>query len=161
MKAKVEKWSLTDWPKDRGKRNWINPECLAGLLGAMLDYNIDFLEFRGASNKHGGAYPSVSHVNGVKTDIGYFHKDRIFPKSQVLLEHEELHLQLNIDFINALIEYGYEAKIQFMTEKFIPFGESKERLLVDGMGECYTPDHDNHLHIGGFNFKKVTIKKGK
>jgi predicted chitinase len=155
IKYKVAKWELTS--RDNGKRNYINPECLAGLLGAMLDYNIDFLVYRGTSDCTGDGYPSKSHVNGLRTDIAYFRQDK--KPQQVLLKEKELDLKLNIDFINALIDYGYRNKGDFFTEPFTPYGETKTRFLVDGMGTCGDPPHNNHLHIGGFDFSKVTVKK--
>jgi len=72
-----------------------------------------------------------------------------------------LDLQLNIDFINALIGYGYKDVNRFYTEKFEPYGttDGKKRLLVNGMGKCENPPHKNHLHIGGFDFSTVQIQE--
>ena len=149
--------SVGSWESDTYNRYYINPECFAGILGAMLDLNIDFLAFRGSSKSDGSPTPSSTHNNGVATDIAYFNKSKT--TTQVLLAEKELDLQLNIDFVDALIDYGYIDVDRFYTAEFIPHGETKERLLTDGMNTCYTPPHNNHLHIGGFDFSTVIIKK--
>lgn len=114
-----------------------------------------FLAFRGSSTINGRAGISRTHLNGVATDIAYFRKGG--GTNQVLLQDEEFDLSLNVDFINALIDYGYKRKKEFYTEEFVPFGKRTKRLLVDGMGICTNPRHNNHLHIGGFDFSTVKI----
>lgn len=153
VKAKIKLWDSYEQ-----SRWWINPECFAGILGAMLDYNIDFLAFRGSSTVTGGSGKSSSHKNGVATDIAYFGKHK--KTDQVLLQDKQLDLQLNVDFINALIDYGYKRKAELCTEWFVPFGETTRRKLVSGMTEVKRPyRHNNHLHIAGFDFSTVKIIK--
>lgn len=153
VKAEIKKWD------SKQQRYYINPECFAGILGAMLDLNIDFMAFRGSSTIDGTGGESITHNNGLTTDIAYFNKSKT--TAQVLLDEKELDLQLNVDFINALIDYGYRDVNRFYTEKFVPYGATDgiKRFLVEGMNKCETPPHDNHLHIGGFDFSTVQIQK--
>lgn len=51
------------------ERYYINPDCYAGLLGAMADMNIDYLGFNGFSNYEAKSTGGVAHTETERKEI--------------------------------------------------------------------------------------------
>ena len=143
------------WDSEQYKRYYINPDCMAGLLGAMLDMNIDYLVFSGSSQKDGTPEPSVSHVNGIATDLGYLRTDK--KAIGVILQDKNFDLDTTRAFVEACFDYGYRTLSKMGTEKFKPCEKTDNIFIIEGMGNFKTPPHNNHLHLDGFDFTTVKI----
>lgn len=143
-----------------GSNRWYaNPDCLAGLLGAMLDLNIDYLGFNGFSVKDGNtAGGSTSHINGVAADLRYISKNR--NGERTLLQSSHFDYEQQELFQKALYKYGWGKgdKGGMCSENFNYNGKT---IRLFKTAHVKKPRHNNHLHIGGFNFKGIIKQEEK
>ncbi|WPO81992.1 hypothetical protein SD427_14635 [Chryseobacterium sp. JJR-5R] len=143
------------------KRYYINPDCYAGLLGAMADMNINYLGFNGFSNfeaKSTGG--SSSHRNGEKGDLRYLSKNK--KGEATILQDAHFDISTQNKFNNALYNFGW-GKLEKMYSEYFNNSGNKNYLLnhtkhmrKDGK-KGYR--HYHHLHLTGFDHSIVRIIK--
>jgi hypothetical protein len=144
------KFRFQHWDSNEQHRWYINPDCLAGLLGAMIELGIEDLGFKGFSTIDGGSGKSAEHINGTIGDLNYLSTK--FDGKEVLIDSKSYDFPRQKDFNIALYKFfwgraGDSGRIKFLTEdtKLLPFHSqfyNKSR-------------HHNHIHIRGFDFSKI------
>lgn len=140
-------------------RWFINPECFAGLLGAMLDLNIDYLGFNGFStNDAKSAGGSRSHINGIAGDLRYISTNR--NGERTTLQDSFFDFNKQTEFNTALYKYGW-ARTKLMYSEYFTYNNQKNTLLVytihmrkDGTNGYR---HYHHLHLCCFDSSLVKI----
>ena len=143
------------------KRYYINPDCYAGLLGAMADMNIDYLGFNGFSNfeaKSTGG--SSSHRNGEKGDLRYLSKNK--KGEATILQDAHFDVPNQHKFNDALYNFGW-GRLEKMYSEYFNYNGNKNYLLnhtkhmrKDGP-KGYR--HYHHLHLSGFDHSLIKIIK--
>ena len=143
------------------KRYYINPDCYAGLLGAMADMNIDYLGFNGFSNfeaKSTGG--SSSHRNGEKGDLRYLSKNK--KGEATILQDTHFDVPNQNKFNDALYNFGW-GRLEKMYSEYFNYAGNKSYLLnhtkhmrKDGP-KGYR--HYHHLHLSGFDHSLIKIMK--
>ncbi len=126
------------------KRSFINPDCLAALLGAMAENAIDDLRFNGASEADGSAGVSKSHINGIAFDLGYLRVDRSGKACHV--GDENFDYERQVKFNNSLHKFGFSRKRKMLSYYF---RKEEERVLLPHTSAH--KDHFDHLHVQGFD----------
>ncbi len=142
---------------DNSDRDFINPECFAGLLGAMARMNIFDLGFNGFSNSNGDPGVSSSHLNGVAGDLRYLRTDH--NGGPVLLQDALFDYDRQVEFNNALFDFGWARTTEMLSERFqrdgqtllLPHTIHYHKVLDNGT----VVRHDNHLHVQGFDTNTV------
>lgn len=114
-------------------REYINLECLAGLMGAMARLNLDSIGCNGFSNADGSPTPSSSHKNGVAGDLRYIRTDR--NGLQCTLTSNNFDYNTQVQFNEQLFNYGWGRATLMLSERFIRNGNST--LLP----------HCSHFHV--------------
>ena len=152
LKAGFKTWNSPN------KRWYLNPDCLAGILGAMLDCNIDYLGFNGGSQRDGSPSPSKSHRNGVCLDVQYLSKNK--NGEPMLLQSPQFDYDGQELFNKALYKYGWGkgSKGSMCSEVFNYNGKM---IMLFKAVEVKKPPHNDHLHIGGFDFNGIIKTKEK
>lgn len=141
-------------------RFYINPDCYAGLLGAMAKLNIDYLGVTGFSDDKAGSYPSVSHFNGEKGDLRYLSTNRKGESTH--LQHSHFDVEQQNKFNDALYLFGWGRLEKMYSEYFTYNGNSKyllnhtKHMKKAGRGGY---DHYHHLHLTGFDHTLIQIIK--
>jgi hypothetical protein len=142
------------------ERYYINPNCYAGILGAMAVMNLDYLGFNGFSNyeaKSTGG--SSSHRNGEKGDLRYLSKKKLGEVTYL----QDLHFDIESQnkFNDALYKFGWGRNEEMYSEYF-KFKENTKYLLShtkhkrkDGRGGYR---HHHHIHLTGFNHSLIKIR---
>ena len=143
------------------KRYYINPDCYAGLLGAMADMNIDYLGFNGFSNfeaKSTGG--SSSHINGEKGDLRYLSKNK--KGEPTLLQDIHFDVLNQNRFNDVLYNFGW-GRLEKMYSEYFTYDGDRSYLLnhtknmrKDGP-KGYR--HYHHLHLSGFDHSQIKIIK--
>ncbi|WP_131368743.1 hypothetical protein [Chryseobacterium luteum] len=144
------------------ERYYINPDCYAGLLGAMADMNVDYLGFNGFSNyeaKSTGG--SSSHRNGEKGDLRYLSKNKKAEPTLLQSTHFDIPLQNNF---NDILYKFYWGRLEDMYSEHFTYNGNKNYLLNHtkhmvklGKGGYR---HYHHLHLTGFDHSQIkTIKE--
>lgn len=138
-------------------RYFINPDCYAGLLGAMAKMNVDYLGFNGFSDYLGQSVGgSSSHLNGEKGDLRYLSKNR--KGEATLLQDIHFDVDNQNNFNNTLYLYGWGITEKLYSEEFKYNNELKYKLnhtkhmKKEGKGGYR---HHHHIHLTGFDFKKI------
>lgn len=140
------------------KRWFMNPDAFAGLLGAMLDCNINYLGFNGASKIDGSPSPSKSHRNGVCLDITYLSKNQ--DGERTLLQDSHFDYDNQKLFNHSLYKYGWSKRDKgSMCSEHFMFEEKS--VILFKTSHLSDPRHNNHLHLGGFNFENIIIQEEK
>ena len=142
------------------KRWYINPDCFAGLLGAMLELNIDYLGFNGFSTYDArSAGGSSTHINGVAGDLRYISIKR--QGEPIELSYSTFDFNEQEKFNIALHKFGW-GRTSLMYSEYFTYNKKAKTLLSytkhmrrDGKGGYR---HHHHLHVCGFDFKLI-IKK--
>lgn len=142
---------------DNSDRDFINPECFAGLLGAMARMNVFDLGFNGFSNSNGDPGVSSSHLNGVAGDLRYLRTDH--NGGPVLLQDALFDYDRQVEFNNALFDFGWARTTEMLSERFqrdgqtllLPHTIHYHKVLDNGT----VVRHDNHLHVQGFDTNTV------
>ena len=143
------------------ERYYINPDCYAGLLGAMADMNIDYLGFNGFSNyeaKSTGG--SSSHRNGEKGDLRYLSIDK--DGGPILLQSANFDIPLQNEFNDTLYKFHWGRLELMYSEHFTYKGKSNyllnhtKHMRKDGP-KGYR--HHHHLHLSGFDHSQVSLVK--
>jgi len=143
------------------KRYYINPDCYAGLLGAMASMNIDYLGFNGFSNyeaKSTGG--SSSHRNGEKGDLRYLSKKQ--KGEPTILQDSHFDVDMQNKFNDSLYKFGW-GRLEKMYSEYFTHNKKNNYLLnhtkhmrKDGK-DGYR--HYHHLHLAGFDHSIVKIIK--
>ncbi|MBI0028905.1 hypothetical protein H3S88_09155 [Gilliamella sp. B14448G11] len=141
------------------KRWYINPDCFAGLLGAMLELNVDYLGFNGFSTYDAKSVQSKSHINGVAGDLRYISTKR--NGELTWLSYSTFDFNEQEKFNIALHKFGW-ARTSLMYSEYFTYNKKANTLLSytkhmhkEGKGGY---EHYHHLHICGFDFNLI-IKK--
>ena len=138
------------------KRYYINPDCYAGLFGAMAKLNIDYLGFNGFSNNKAGSYPSTSHFNGEKGDLRYLSTNRKGESTH--LQHSHFDVEQQNKFNDALYLFGWGRLEKMYSEYFTYNGNSKYLLNhTKHMKKEGEYEHYHHLHLTGFDHSLIKI----
>lgn len=171
------KFKFLTWNSSSG-RWYINPDCLAGLLGAMIEENIVDLGFNGFSIKNGNtAGGSSSHINGEKGDLRYLNTNKDARATH--LQHDSFDYERQVKFNNALHKFYwgrvakmYSEKFDRTTKKEVIDPKTKQKVLKDVTETTLLPHtkhmkkttgtskyrHHHHLHLTGFDFSKIIEK---
>lgn len=141
------------------ERYYINPDCYAGLLGAMADQNIDFLGFNGFSNYQGKSTGgSSSHRNGEKGDLRYLSKNK--KGEATYLQHSHFDVINQNKFNDALYNFGWGRSEKMYSEYFTYNGNNSyllnhtKHMRKDGKNGYR---HYHHLHLTGFNHQSIKV----
>ncbi|MFQ1013605.1 hypothetical protein ACFX2U_12310, partial [Gilliamella apicola] len=141
------------------ERWYINPDCFAGLLGAMLELNVDYLGFNGFSTYDAKSVKSKSHINGVAGDLRYISTKR--NGELTWLSYSTFDFNEQEKFNIALHKFGW-ARTSLMYSEYFTYNKKANTLLSytkhmhkEGKGGY---EHYHHLHICGFDFNLI-IKK--
>ena len=134
------------------ERWYINPDCFAGLLGAMLELNVDYLGFNGFSTYDAKSVKSKSHINGIAGDLRYISIKR---KGEVTwLSYSTFDFNEQEKFNIALHKFGW-ARTELMYSEYFTYNKKANTLLSytkhmhkEGKGGY---EHYHHLHICGFD----------
>ncbi|WP_310555886.1 hypothetical protein [Flavobacterium sp.] len=152
------KLKFLTWNSD-SDRWYINPDCFAGLLGAMADESIDYLGFNGFSDdlaqSVGG---SKSHRNGEKGDLRYLTTNK--DGAATLLEDSDFDFVNQNKFNDALYLFGWGRKEKMYSENF-KYGKNEKTLLnhtkhMKKLGKGGYRHH-HHLHLSGFDHSLILI----
>ena len=168
------KFGFATWNSD-SQRWYINPECFAGLLGAMIEESIEDLGFNGFSIKDGNtAGGSSSHINGEKGDLRYLSKNENGERTELVDNHFDYDRQVR--FNNALYKFGWGRKSKMYSENFdrevfmdVFDKKTKKKTKKKMKEETLLPHtkhmkkitgkvkyrHHHHLHLTGFDFSKI------
>lgn len=140
-------------------RYYINPDCYAGLLGAMADINIDYLGFNGFSNYEGKSTGgSKSHRNGEKGDLRYLSKNKM--GEATILQDKHFDIPNQNKFNDALFSFGWGRLEKMYSEYFNHNGSGNyllnhtKHMRKDGKNGYR---HYHHLHLSGFDHSFIKI----
>lgn len=143
-------YGILGWNSKRENRWYINPDCLAGLLGAMIENNITDLGFNGFSTINGDTGPtSNSHINGVNGDLAYLSKK--LDGGIVLLDTDDFDYERQVLFNKSLHKYFWGRNKSLLSE----FQTKRKPSLLPFCINYTETRHNNHLHIQGFDFSKI------
>lgn len=159
-------------------RYYIDIDCLACLLGALIEEEIEDLRYHGSSNSAGGPTPSSSHWNGMIVDIGYLNINNNTTSTTNLFDPGDANKIRNADFDydrqvklnNALHKFGFSKyrrndtsvstgnKIM-LTEKFKLNSIDTEFTVLPHARHLAsdTVRHYHHLHISGLDISFFNV----
>ncbi|TDQ30351.1 hypothetical protein [Tenacibaculum caenipelagi] len=168
--SKEVNYGIVKWSTSK-KRYYINPDCFAGLIGAMIEEGIVDLGSTGFSDINGSPGNSTSHINGEAGDLRYLSTNK--DGGQTYLQHSHFDYERQVKFNNALYKFGWGREKKMLSENFERFIEEKEVLnpktkkkekvkitkttLLPHTQHYKTEKvrHYHHLHIFGFDFSKI------
>ncbi|MFQ0995684.1 hypothetical protein ACGH6Q_11835 [Gilliamella sp. BG2] len=137
-------------------RWYINPDCFAGLLGAMLELNADYLGFNGFSTHDAKSVQSRSHINGIAGDLRYISTKR--NGELTWLSYSSFDFDEQEKFNTALYKFGW-ARTSLMYSEYFTYKKQPNTLLKYTKHMKKAPpngyDHYHHLHICGFDFNLI------
>jgi hypothetical protein len=137
-------------------RRYINPDCFAGLLGAMLELNADYLGFNGFSTYDAKSVQSKSHINGVAGDLRYISENR--NGERIELTDSLFDFNKQEEFNTALYKFGW-ARTSLMYSEYFTYKKHANTLLKYTKHMKKDPPngyrHHHHLHICGFDFNLI------
>lgn len=170
----VVKFAFSTW-NSASQRWYINPDCFAGLIGAMIEESIEDLGFNGFSIKNGNtAGGSSSHINGEKGDLRYLSTNK--NGERTVLQDSHFDYERQVKFNNALYKFGWGRKSKMYSENFdrevekeVLDEKTKKKVLKKVKEETLLPHtkhmkkttgnvkyrHHHHLHLTGFDFSKI------
>ncbi|RLJ98638.1 hypothetical protein [Tenacibaculum discolor] len=168
------KFAFSSW-NSASQRWYINPDCFAGLIGAMIEESIEDLGFNGFSIKNGNtAGGSSSHINGEKGDLRYLSTNK--NGERTVLQDSHFDYERQVKFNNALYKFGWGRKSKMYSENFdrevekeVLDEKTKKKVLKKVKEETLLPHtkhmkkttgnvkyrHHHHLHLTGFDFSKI------
>jgi hypothetical protein len=155
-------------------RRYVDPECFAGLIGAMLDVSYTDFTSTGFSNKDGNPGVSTSHINGVAGDILYLNTD--FSNKTTLLEDSNFDFDRMVAFVNSLDKFGWGKTKSILSENFnrvigqkeVINPKTKKKEITNITEQTRLPHtihykkklkngkwvrHHHHIHLNGFKPK--------
>jgi hypothetical protein len=154
------KFKFLTWNSD-SDRWFINPECFAGLLGAMANNNINFIGFNGFSNiKAESVGGSKSHRNGKRGDLRYLSNKK--NGEPILLTSSNFDFDFQNTFNDSLFLFGWGKTELMYSENFTYKGKKNvllnhtKHMRKDG-SDGYR--HNHHLHLTGFQHSLIKIIK--
>ncbi|MCX8728739.1 hypothetical protein [Gilliamella sp. B2838] len=137
-------------------RWYINPNCFAGLLGAMLELNVDYLGFNGFSTYDAKSVESQSHINRVAGDLRYISEKR--NGELTWLFYSTFDFDEQEKFNTALYKFGW-ARTSLMYSEYFTYKKQSNTLLKYIKHMKKDPPngyrHHHHLHICGFDFNLI------
>jgi hypothetical protein len=145
------KLGIKVWDSEEYKRYYVNPDCLAGLFGAMAINHIEDLKFSGASKKDGSPGISYEHLNGEIVDLGYLTTD--FSGSGCIVGSSEFDYDRQVLFNESLYSFGFARNNQPMYSAYFNHDGNRNALLPHS--KSMPPLHLNHLHVRGFDHSLV------
>jgi len=120
------------------ERKYINPDLFAGFLGAIAEVGFQIYS-TGSSFITGSSFPSISHVNGLSIDVRYFSIINNNFSSTELVKDQKV--------INAMKKFFFDYRL---------IGNNNYcKQLLNGTNRA--SDHNDHLHVGLFNFQKIKV----
>lgn len=168
--SKGVKYGIAKWSTSK-KRYYINPDCFAGLVGAMIEEGIEDLGSTGFSDVNGSPGNSSSHINGEAGDLRYLSTKK--DGGPTYLQHSHFDYERQVKFNKALYKFGWGRKKKMLSENYERFIEEKEVLnpktkkkekvkitkttLLPHTQHYKTEKvrHYHHIHIFGFDFSKI------
>lgn len=126
---------------------YMSPEAISALFGAVADVGIDDLYVTHFSNFDGSSpAPSKSHKDGVNGDLRYLRTDH--SASPGLITDEKFDVNRQVRFNDALHKFGWGRTSNMISEYFgnhnlLPYSASAREKGIRS-------PHDNHLHLQGF-----------
>ncbi len=178
------KFKFLTWNSSSG-RWYINIDCFAGLLGAMIEESIEDLGFNGFSIKNGNtAGGSSSHINGEKGDLRYLSTNKNGEAINLFTNHTTKIKNPNFDydrqkrFNEALYKYGWGRVAKMYSENFYieeekevinPQTKKKEMKKIKTkhlLNHCEHKmkigkggfRHYHHIHLTGFDHSIIKEK---
>jgi hypothetical protein len=137
-------------------RWYINPDCFAGLLGAMLELNADYLGFNGFSTHDAKSVQSKSHINGIAGDLRYISENRNGERIELTDSFFDFNKQEK--FNTALYKFGW-ARTSLMYSEYFTYKKQANTLLKYTKHMKKDPPngyrHHHHLHICCFDFNLI------
>lgn len=154
------KLKFMTWNSD-SQRWYINPDCFAGLLGAMAKNSIDYLGFNGFSDSLARSVGgSSSHRNGEKGDLRYLSTNK--DGGATVLQDTHFDFENQNKFNDALYLFGWGRKEKMYSEYFTHNSEQNTLLNhtkhMKKLGEGGYRHH-HHLHLSGFDHTLILINK--
>lgn len=171
------KFGFSTWNSSSG-RWYINPDCFAGLIGAMIEESIEDLGFNGFSIKNGNtAGGSSSHINGEKGDLRYLSTNKNGERTYLQDSHFDYDRQ--VKFNNALYKFGWGRTAKMYSENFdrkvkteVVNPKTKKKETKEVTVSTLLPHtkhmkkttgtvkyrHHHHLHLTGFDDSKIILK---
>ncbi|MCL9805314.1 DUF4280 domain-containing protein [Flavobacterium amniphilum] len=154
------KLKFLTWNSD-SQRWYINPDCFAGLLGAMAKNSIDYLGFNGFSDSLARSVGgSSSHRNGEKGDLRYLSTNK--DGGATILQDTHFDFENQNKFNDALYLFGWGRKEKMYSEYFTHNNEENTLLRHTKHMKKLGPGgyrHYHHLHLSGFDFSLILINK--
>ncbi|AXT50609.1 hypothetical protein D1818_07090 [Aquimarina sp. BL5] len=171
------KFGFSTWNSSSG-RWYINPDCFAGLIGAMIEESVVDLGFNGFSIKNGNtAGGSSSHINGEKGDLRYLSTNENGERTYLQDFHFDYDRQ--VKFNNALYKFGWGRSGKMYSENFdrkvmqeVTNPTTKKKEMKEVTVSTLLPHtkhmkkttgtvkyrHHHHLHLTGFDHSKIISK---
>lgn len=179
------KFKFHSWNSSSG-RWYINPDCFAGLLGAMIEESIEDLGFNGFSIKNGNtAGGSSSHINGKKGDLRYLSKKpndspaiHLFTNHTTKVQNPKFDYARQEKFNDALYKFGWGRTSNMYSENFYIEEEKevinpktkkkeiKKNKIKKILSHCEHNmklgangwRHYHHIHLKGFDHSRIKKK---
>lgn len=152
------KLKFKTWNSD-SERWYINPDCFAGLLGAMAKNGIDYLGFNGFSdNLARSVGGSSSHRNGEKGDLRYLSTNK--DGGATIIQDAHFDFDNQNKFNDSLYLFGRGRNEKMYSEYFTH--DNVENTLLNHtkhmkkLGEGGYR-HYHHLHLSGFDHTLILI----
>lgn len=137
------------------ERYFLNDKTLGSLIGALLECGYEDYTFNGFSHSDGSSRPSKSHLNGFNGDLRYLRTDKAIARLNLFSASEtEGWKALDEDrqkkFNDALYKFGWKS---MLSQTY-----NKNKLLNHCKNDA-NGDHNDHLHIQGYEPKFKEIKE--
>jgi len=131
--------------RDHTDREYINPEALACLIGAIADVGYSDITFNGFTSADGTGAPSVTHFNGIAGDLRYLRKDKSAGSLHIDINPNELDIERQEKLIDALVKFGWDSFYSF-------------NIIINGKSfrlkkSTHLVNHHHHLHLRREKFK--------
>ena len=130
---------------DNSKREYINPESYACLIGALAEVGYDDVTLNGFTSEDGTGAPSLTHFNGIAGDFRYLRKDKKIAVLHINTSPDELDVERQEKFIDALVKFGWKSFYSYN----IKINKKDFRLKKS----THLADHHHHLHLRREKFK--------
>lgn len=163
-------------------RSYIDSDCLACLLAAMIENQIEDLRFNGFSTSTGTSGSSQSHWNGMVGDLGYLNVNKDGKATWLSLSssayssnpnwshNADFDYDRQVLFNNSLYKYGFSkfkrlnnnTLVKMLSENFIrTINEKNETKSLPHTSHYRTTKtfHFHHLHLQGLDLSFIEIKE--
>lgn len=169
---------------DTTSRKYIDSDCFACLLAAMIENGIEDLKFNGFSTVQGKSGNSQSHWNGMVGDLGYLNVNKnatatwlsnssaAFSNTPNWSHNSDFDYDRQVLFNNSLYKYGFSkfkrlnngTVVKMLSENFVRTVNGANKTLLLPHTSHYREVsfgvfHFHHLHLQGLDVSFFTIKK--